>query len=93
MSKHERCSFHTKCDVTKGNKADVERIMRVANRGANVMPGDHVTLDYHVDITYLGEVADNLEAMLRLKGQFVGDQSSTDVLIKRVFKLFDKAIK
>lgn len=91
MSRSERCEFHTKVKVTNSNIADVKCILDVSGP-SNVVVGDTATIDYSVNITYMGQVANCLEAMTRLKGSYVGDQKSTDVLIKRVFRAFDKAI-
>ena len=95
MARRETCKFHTQVDVTSANVNDVNRIIRVKDPsgGSDAQVGDIATLDYSVHITYLGPVAGWLGAMLRLKANFVGNQRSTAVLIKRVFDAFDKAIR
>lgn len=83
--KKEQCVFKISVPWSPKNEKLAKVIQPSLPSGQS---GDVLKVSYTLDIHYLGEVADRLQAMMDLgcKG------SSSNVLIKRVFKLLSESL-
>lgn len=78
---HEKCTFEVSVPVTAQNRDLILSIVP----DVPWREGDTANLKYTIDITYWGRVWDRFQAMITLGARGTSD----DVLIKRVFQLYD----
>lgn len=77
------------CKVVLDERSVADTLIVKPELNGHVELGDTLTVNYTLTATYIGDLADKLEAMIRLGGRpSSSDRVMMQSLLKRVFEVF-----